>query len=226
VEGLPGIGFVANIASLHLIRELRARCFCKIYSPYFQAMALTDDVGRVRPPMNEMYAAEVPSIEQDIIVLYGNTQSHSSKGQYEICDRILETVYEIGCRRVITIGGLKREEAVGSSSVYCAATDRETFEKAASLGGKLIQGRVFGAAGLLLGLAQIKKMTGLCVLADTIGLYPDAPAAKVALKFISHYLGLELDFARLEAAVQATHQMLKDFLSSPEVQNPESKGLP
>ena len=27
LEGLPGIGFVANIAALHLIRELKAKLF-------------------------------------------------------------------------------------------------------------------------------------------------------------------------------------------------------
>jgi proteasome assembly chaperone (PAC2) family protein len=31
IEGLPGIGFVANIAALHLIRELKANLFAESY---------------------------------------------------------------------------------------------------------------------------------------------------------------------------------------------------
>ncbi len=32
IEGLPGIGFVANIAALHLIKELKAKKFAEIIS--------------------------------------------------------------------------------------------------------------------------------------------------------------------------------------------------
>jgi uncharacterized protein (TIGR00162 family) len=225
VEGLPGIGFVANIACLHLIRELKAKRFCSIYSPHFQVMALTNDHGRLRPLINELYAAQVPSLDHDIIILYGNAQAHASKGQYEVCDRILDTVCEMGCRKVITIGGLKREYPVTAPSVYCAATDTQTFEEAAGLGAKVVQGRVFGAAGVLVGLAQIKGMTGLCVLVETLGLYPDAPAARIVLNFLSRYLGLKVDFAQLDAAVQATHELLEGFFPDQQVKK-ESTALP
>jgi uncharacterized protein (TIGR00162 family) len=226
VEGLPGIGFVANIACLHLIKELKAKRFCNIYSPHFQAMALTDESGRLRPPIDELYAASVRSTEHDLIILYGNAQAHSSDGQYELCDRILEIVREFGCRSVITIGGLKTEYPVASPSVYCTATHREILERARGLGAKQINGRVFGAAGVLLGLAQIMNMTGLCVLVDTLGTYPDTPAAKVTLNFLSQYLGLQVDFAQLDAAIRVTREMLEGFTSGQEVGRPESTTLP
>ena len=41
LEGLPGIGFVANIAALHLIRELNAKAFAEIHSSAFQDLAVT-----------------------------------------------------------------------------------------------------------------------------------------------------------------------------------------
>jgi uncharacterized protein len=226
VEGLPGIGFVANIACLHLIRELKARCFCKIYSPHFQVMAFTDNEGKLRPPTNELYVAETPQLSHDLVILYGNTQASSSEGQYELCERILEIVSSMGCRQVVTIGGLKRDYATPSPEVYCAATDKDTFEKATGFGAKSVQGRVFGAAGVLVGLAQIRKMTGLCVLVDTLGLYPDAPAARVALNFLSQYLGLKIDFAQLDVAVKTTNEILKGFTPGQEVQKLESPGGP
>ncbi len=226
VEGLPGIGFVANIACLHLIRELKAKCFCKIYSPHFQAVSLTNESGGLRPPVNELYAANVQSAEHDLIILYGNTQAHSSDGQYELCDRILTVVRELGCQSVITIGGLKTEYPVASPSVYCTATDREILEKGIGLGAKQINGRVFGAAGVLLGVAQTMKMTGLCVLADTLGIYPDAPAAKVALDFLSRYIGLQIASAQLDAAVRVTREMLQSLISGHTVDSPESTAPP
>ncbi|UCE16919.1 MAG: PAC2 family protein, partial [Candidatus Bathyarchaeota archaeon] len=35
IEGLPGIGFVANIAALHLIQRLQAKMFAEIRSSSF-----------------------------------------------------------------------------------------------------------------------------------------------------------------------------------------------
>jgi len=226
VEGLPGIGLVANIACLHLIRELKAQRFCNIYSPHFQAMALTNERGGLRPPVNELYAAKIQSLEHDMMILYGNTQASSSQGQYELYGRVLDVAQDMGCRRVITIGGLKRDYPATSPGVYCAATDKEIFEKAVGLGAKLIQGRIFGAAGVLLGLAQVRGLAGLCILVDTLGLYPDAPAARVALSFLSKYLGLEVDFARLDEAVRITDEMLQGFVPGQATPKTELVGLP
>jgi len=36
IEGLPGIGFVANISALHLIQELKAKLFAEIHSSSFK----------------------------------------------------------------------------------------------------------------------------------------------------------------------------------------------
>ncbi len=54
IEGLPGIGFVANIAALHLISELKAKRFAEIVSASFQDLAVTTDTGGTRSPVNEL----------------------------------------------------------------------------------------------------------------------------------------------------------------------------
>ena len=43
IEGLPGIGFVANISALHLINELKAKRFAQIVSASFQDFAVTTE---------------------------------------------------------------------------------------------------------------------------------------------------------------------------------------
>ena len=55
IEGLPGIGFVANIAALHLITELKAKRFAQIVSASFQDFAVTTEGGGTRSPINELY---------------------------------------------------------------------------------------------------------------------------------------------------------------------------
>lgn len=207
VEALPGIGFVANIVGLHLIREVQARRFCALHSPSFQSIALTTDDGSVKTPINELYYAKTEA-KNDLIILYGNTQALTVEGQYELSSKILSISESLGCRDVVTVGGLKKDSAPASPAVFCTATDKQTLERVLSLGASTIQGRVYGAAGLLLGLARLRGMRGYCILVETLGLYPDALAAKVALDFLSRCLELTVDVSGLEKAVEATQKLL------------------
>ncbi|MBS7651188.1 MAG: PAC2 family protein [Candidatus Bathyarchaeia archaeon] len=207
VEGLPGIGFVANIVGLHLVKELRAKIFCEIHSPFFQAVALTTGKGYVRPPVNELYYAKTCT-DIDLIILYGNTQASTGRGQYELSSKILDIAEMSGCRTIITVGGLKRNSQPSTPRVFCTATDKETLKKVMSLGASPFQGRVYGAAGLLLGLARLRGLIGYCILVETLGIYPDALAAKVALDFLSKSLSLPLDPSNLNRAVELTRRLL------------------
>ncbi len=216
IEGLPGIGFVANISALHLIQELKAKLFAEIRSSYFQDIAVTTEEGKPRFPINELYYHKGRDGERDLIILYGNTQALTTVGQYELCGRVLEVAEELGCRYIMTLGGLKREKKVESPKLYCAASDRETLQDALSLGAKIIGGQIFGVAGLLVGLGKLRGMRGFCLLAETLGLYPDATAAREVLNAVCKMLRLKLDLSRLDVAAEATNNILKSFgLTSP-----------
>jgi len=207
IEGLPGIGFVANIVGLHLIKELKANLFCRLHSSSFQAVALTTEKGTIRPPMNELYYAKTET-GSDLIILYGNTQALNVEGQYDLSSRVLDIAEDLDCHTVVTIGGLKKDSASNSPKVFCTATDKSTLEVVTRLGASTLVGRVYGAAGLLLGLARLRGMQGYCILVETLGLYPDALAARVALNFLSKCLGLTVDVSSLDRAVEATQNLL------------------
>jgi uncharacterized protein (TIGR00162 family) len=207
VEALPGIGFVASIAGLHLIREIQANRFCIFHSSSFQPLALTTDDGEVRAPINELYFAKTGT-GKDLIILYGNSQALTVEGQYELSSKTLDISESLGCRSIVTVGGLKREPPLDSPKIFCTATDKQTLEEALLLGASTIQGRVYGAAGLLLGLGRLRGMRGCCILVETLGLYPDVLAARVALDFMSRLLGLALDVSRLDRAVEAIQKLL------------------
>jgi len=66
IEGLPGIGFVANIAALHLIRELEANPFAEIHCSSFQDFAVTTEKGTPRHPINELYYYKGKEKERDL----------------------------------------------------------------------------------------------------------------------------------------------------------------
>jgi len=211
IEGLPGIGFVANIAALHLIRELKAKLFAEIRSSSFQDFATTAENGEVRSPTNELYYHKGRNGERDLIILYGNTQALTTVGQYELCGRILDVAEDLGCQFILTLGGLKIDRKVDIPKLYCAASDPETLREALNLGAEIISGQIFGVAGLLVGLSKLRGIRGFCLLAETLGFYPDAVAAREILKAICKILRLEVDLGRLDVAAEATRSTLESF---------------
>ena len=212
IEGLPGIGFVANIASLHLIQELKAKLFAEIRSSSFQDFAMTAGDGKARFPTNELYYHKGrDGQERDLIILYGNTQALTTVGQYELCGKVLDIAKDLGCHYIVTLGGLRREEKIPASKLYCAASDAETLKEAVNMGAEIIEGQIFGIAGLLVGLCKLWNMQGFCLLAETPGFYPDASASRQVLNAVNKMLNLKVDMNRLDAAAETTREILESF---------------
>jgi uncharacterized protein (TIGR00162 family) len=211
IEGLPGIGFVANIAALHLINELKAKKFASIVSASFQDFAIITETGGAYSPINELYYVKREDGGRDLIIWYGNTQALTTPGQYELADKVLDISKMLGCRFVISIGGFKKEVVKGIPSLYTAATDASTLKEAVGIGAKVMVGHIFGIAGILIGLNRLRSMKGFVLLVDTVGTFPDAKATNVALTALSKYLQLTIDLANVDDATSKTKAMLEPF---------------
>jgi len=211
IEGLPGIGFVANIAALHLIHELKAKLFAEIHSSSFQDLAVTTETGDARFPVSELYYCKSGGKGQDLIIWYGNTQALTTFGQYELCGCVLDIAEKLGCHYIITLGGFKQEEVTTNPALYCAASDPEALKEALNLGAKIMVGQIFGVAGLLIGLGKIRGFRGFSLLAETPGLYPDANAARQALSALCKFLNMKVDLSRLDEAAEKTRKILGTF---------------
>jgi uncharacterized protein (TIGR00162 family) len=211
IEGLPGIGFVANIAALHLISEFKAKRFAEIVSASFQDFAVTNESGGARSPVNELYYCKRDDGGRDLIIWYGNTQALTTFGQYELCGKIMDIAEELGCRCVISIGGFKKDEVQSVPVIYSAATDLETMKETLDLGTKVMVGHIFGIAGLLIGMGKLRGVKGFSLLVDTLGMYPDANAAKHALALVGKYLNLDIDLSKLDATTEQTKKVLESF---------------
>jgi hypothetical protein len=213
IEGLPGIGFVANIVTLHLIRECKPTLFGAIHSSSFQDLAITAKDGEARFLTNELYYLKrETSTERDLIIYYGNTQALTGFGQYELCGNILSIAHNLGCQYIVTLGGLRRDEIQKvPPELYCAASDPETLKEALSLGAKIIDGQIFGMAGLMIGLSTLWNMRGFCLLGETLGLQPDVLAARKIADALYKMLNLKLDMSQLEVAAEKTREILEVF---------------
>ena len=223
IEGLPGIGFVANITALHLIRELKAKRFAEITSASFQDFAVTTETGGTRSPVNELYYYKRKDGGRDLIIWYGNTQALTTTGQYELTGKVLDIIQELGCRFVISIGGFKKEKTENPPAVYCAATDQATLKEALSLGTKIMIGHIFGIAGIVLGISRIRKIKGFALLVDTVGMYPDVVATVQALTVLNKFLDLKVDLTKVEIAADQTKALLESFGLIRDIQEEKKK---
>ncbi len=211
IEGLPGIGFVANIATLHLIRELNATKFAEIRSSSFQDIAIVTENGNMRTPINELYYVRRPNSRNDLIIWFGNTQALTTQGQYELCGRILDLAQQLGCRYVITLGGFRITESKPAPQIYCAASDVETLKDALGLGTKIMVGQIFGVAGITIGLARLRNLKAFSLLVETLGTSPDANAARHTLAALDKFLDLTVDLGGLESVAEETRKVLESF---------------
>ena len=211
IEGLPGIGFVANISALHLIHELDAKLFAEITSSSFQDLAVTTEKGGMRSPINQLYYHKSRDGGRDLIIWYGNTQALTTFGQYELCGRVLDLAQELGCHYIITLGGFKKEQTTKKPQIYCAATDPETLKTPLNLGAKIMVGQIFGIAGITIGIAKLRNLKAFSLLVETTGIYPDAEAAQQALTALNKILNLKTDLTRLDLAAEKTKKILESF---------------
>jgi uncharacterized protein (TIGR00162 family) len=211
IEGLPGIGFVANIAALHLIQELKAKLFAEIMSASFQDLAVTTETGGTHSPISELYYYKRSDGGRDLIVWYGNTQALTTFGQYELCGRVLDIAEQLGCRYIITLGGFKQEEMKTPPQIYCAASDPETLNEAIDLGAKIMVGQIFGVAGLLIGLGRLRGFKGFSLLVETLGTQPDANATLYALSALNKHLNLNVDLSKVNVTAENTKKSLESF---------------
>jgi len=147
VQGLPGFGNVGRIAAHLLIKFCSAKPFAELYSPSFPDYVSISSKGIAHLPRYEFYYA--PLEKNNLVIMTGEIQPSFDDvvAHYEVCEQVIDFVASLGCRFIITMGGIPITEE--KAQVYIAATSprlaREFMEKGAVIYSK---GRIVGGTGL------------------------------------------------------------------------------
>ena len=191
VQGLPGFGNVGRIAAHLLIKYCNAKPFAELYSPSFPDYVSVSSKGICHLPRYEFYSATID--KTNFVIMTGETQPSFDDvlTHYEICGEIVNYVEKLGCRFIVTIGGVPMTEE--KAQVYVAATSprlaAEFMEKGAVIYGR---GKIVGGTGLTLALARELGLEGVCLLGSTTGFKADKDAGLRAFKFLMKALGKEI----------------------------------
>jgi uncharacterized protein len=191
IQGLPGFGNVGRIAAHQFTKHAKAELFAELYAPSFPDYVAVSARGTCHLPHYEFHAATLEG--SNYVVMSGETQPSFDDvlAHYEVCGEILDYVQKLGCRFIITIGGVPMAEE--KPQVYVAATSHrlatEFMEKGAVI---YSRGKIVGGTGLTLALAKERGLDGICLLAATPGLDTDRAAGQLAFNFLMKALGKEI----------------------------------
>ncbi len=228
LEGLPGVGNVGKLAAMHLIEELKAKKCMEIYSSHFPPQVLIDEDGIVNLVNNELYYYNGKGKERDLLFLVGEYQGMDSSGQYDLCQKLIDLVKEMGVTTIYTLGGYGLGKLVPEPRVLGAATSVDIVKSFKKAGVEFIDGEpgagIVGASGLLLGLGKLQGIHGGCLMGETSGYMVDPKSASVVLKSLQKLLGVKIDLSELEdraKQVDSITNQLKEIDTNEKQESPD-----
>ena len=203
IEGLPGIGNVGKLAVEHLIDSVKATKFAELHSKDFPPQVFINTDGTIELVNNEFYYWKSKNKKQrDLILLTGDYQGLSSQGQYELVEKILDIIEELGVKEMVTLGGYGLGHEIRDPKVLCATTEKNLVKTMKKYGAIFKKnepgGGIVGASGLLLGLGKLRGIQGTCLMGETPGYLVDPKSAKAVLKILMKITNVDINLAALE----------------------------
>lgn len=213
IEGLPGIGNVGKVAADFIIDSLKAKKFMEIYSYNFPHAVFVNEKNMVELPIIELYYKKLKN--QDIIILAGDVQPIDEVSCYEFCEKVLDIFQELKGSEIITIGGIGLQQIPKEPKVYYTANTRKIIDKYKSR--NLINniygvvGPIIGVSGLLVGLAQLRNVPAMAMLAETFGhpSYLGIRGAREVLNVLNEKLDMKMDLGKLDEEITEIEKQIK-----------------
>ncbi len=203
------MGYVGKLAAEHLLQVLNAEKFAEVLSPHFPHHVMVGAGGTLRPLRNELYWARLDG--KDIIIWAGDVQPVSTEGHYELVERVLDVTEKLGVTQIFTIGGYATGKYSTTRPKVIGIGDSKLLEKIRKRGVLIKEGRgpIIGAAGLLLGLGQLRGIRGTCLLGETHGIVVDHRAAQAVLEVLADILEVKLDMRNLGRRAKKTEEVIE-----------------
>jgi proteasome assembly chaperone (PAC2) family protein len=207
-RGMRSIGIIAID---YLIKTLRPRLIDELYSTHFPIIYETQPSYAAHPDYAgtpgirlQKIGATLPKIEfylSDSPRLLLTRGYHANfRGQYEVAEQVLDIYGKHSVKRLFVLAGY----GVGEGEVCCAATDLGLVEEIKKYGiGTGYEGPFMGFSGLVLGLAKLRGIKGVCLFGRSQPSvedpeYPDPRAARKVLEALNRVLDLNLDFSEFD----------------------------
>jgi len=208
IEGLPGIGNVGKVAVDFIIDTLKAEKMYELFSYTFPHSVFVNEKNLVELPAIEIYYKKMKK-GPDLLLLAGDVQPIDEVSCYEFCEKILDIMEDFKGKEIITLGGVGLQAVPKKPKVYCTGNSKKIvnkYKKGTSVNEKLhgIVGPIVGVSGILLGLAEKRKIDAIAFLSETFGhpMYLGVKGAREILKVLNKKLNLKIDIKDMDKEIK------------------------
>ena len=209
IEGMPGIGNVGKVAADFMIDELQAKKIYDIHSHYLPHSVFVNEKNLVEMPNISLYAYKNKGKGKDFLFLTGDVQPINEPATYAFCEFILDLIEKYHCSSIITLGGIGLPKIPVAPKVYLTGNSEaacKSFEKIKDVHRKLygVVGPVIGVSGLLLGLAQQRKLPAVSLLAETLGspMYLGIKGSREIVRVLLRKFALDINVSELDKEIK------------------------
>lgn len=215
IEGLPGIGNVGKIAMDFIIDKLNAKKIYDIFSYNLPHSVFVTENNLAELPKIEIYHKRFGG--KDLLLLTGDVQPIDERACYSFCDEILDLLQKHKVKEIITLGGIGLHKVPRTPKVYCTGNCKSILTKYKANNRQLsskvygVVGPIVGVSGVMLGLADRRKLKAMALLSETYGhpLYLGVKGAKEILKVLNKTLGLKITLKDLNKEIDDIEAELK-----------------
>lgn len=201
IEAFPTIGLVSTIAASYLVTELKLKLVGTVTAPWLAPVAVVYG-GKPLPPIRLYGGDKVCGLDGtcDQVFILMSEFPIPDAGAFPMADIILEWAQSHGCRDLVSLEGLPKDApskdtkpeamfASPPSAVWgVGATERARAMLKREHVSELDAGVIAGVSGVILWLADQRKIDASCLLAEAFKDFPDARAAASLLRVVDQLL--------------------------------------
>jgi len=208
--GFPGSGYVGKLAVDHLIQELQAKHLVDIYSSSFPPQVVIRSDGTVDLIKNSIFWWKGDDGATDLLLLTGDSQPATPDSEYALADEVLNLASQFETSQVFTLAAYITGVFVDKPKVFGTATDLDIVSKFASHNiSAMDSGSITGMNGLIIGIAKLRNMKGICLLGETSGYVVDAKASKSILETLLNMIRVKIDMTNLDKRAKDTELLIQ-----------------
>lgn len=204
IEGFPGFGFVATIATEYLLDHLKFKTIGRIWSKELPPLAVIHG-KKVIQPLEIFY-----NKKHNLVVLQALAGVPGL--EWEAADVLVSLYKKLGAKELISIEGIGSPIEREKPEAYYHTNIPAKVKELEKIGlHPLKEGIVLGVSGALM-LSLPKDIKTIFIFAETHSRLPDSRAAAKIIEVLDKYLGLKVDYKPLIKRASEFEEKLKKLL--------------
>lgn len=220
IEGFPSVGLVGSIATEYMATSLEMTEIGFIQSDRLPPVTIVKD-GVPKSPIR-IFAKE------NFVVFVSDTAIPESL-TYDMARAIVAWAKSHNASKIISIGGIAREDKPGGEKIYVVASDPAELERISAISKEYLPiklGFLTGLLGVLLMHAMEEKIPAHAYLTDAFLDTPDPKAAAATVDAVAKELNLTIDTKKLVETSDRLEKKITQLMKQTKSNFDESKAYP